>query len=150
MDAHGRFRSEAFVGHRLALQPNTMIKLISIVMFAAACGTTLQETPINPAPHAMAPRSAATVEVFSSGPPARAHTDVALLEARQTSGFSGDDTADFVAKLREQAAQRGCDGIVIGGVTNETIGGGHSQDNRKGLTATCIVYTTSPSTWAAQ
>jgi hypothetical protein len=125
-------------------------QLIATVMLAAGCGTTLQETQINPAPHAMAARSPASVEVFSSGPPARPHIDVALLEARQTSGFSGDDTGDFVAKLREQAAQRGCDGIVIGGVTNESVGEGRNQDNRKGLTATCIVYTTSATATASE
>lgn len=122
--------------------------LIAIVMLAAGCGTTLQETQINPAPHAMVARPASSVEVFSAGPPQRAHVDVALLEARQTSGMSGDDTADFIAKLRQQAAERGCDGIVLGAVTNETVGGGRDQDNRKGITATCIVYT-APATMTA-
>lgn len=100
---------------------------------------------INPAPRPMHPRPPVSIELFSSGPPSRPHVDVAYLEAEQETNLSFDDTEQFFTLLRDRAASMGCDGVVIGGVT-------HSADvlasvaanihaSRKGLTATCIVYT---------
>jgi hypothetical protein len=111
------------------------------LMFAAACGTSIQETQINPAPRTMAPRAPESVEVFSSGQPQRPHVDVAYLEAEQSSGFSVDNTPDFITKLRVRAAARGCDAIVLGSVTNHLDGGGRYASNQKGILATCVVYT---------
>lgn len=79
--------------------------------------------------------------MFSSGTPSRPHVDVAYLEAEQSSGFSEDDTPQFVAKLRVEAARRGCDAIVLGGVTHDVTVSGRSSSNQKGITATCVVYT---------
>jgi len=115
-----------------------------VVASAAGCGTSIQATMINSAPHAMRPRSLASVEIFSSGPPRRPYVDVAYLEAEQQSSYSFDDTADFLARLREQAARMGCDGVVIGSVTHaaDPVASVTANVNtsRKGLTATCIVY----------
>lgn len=88
----------------------------ALALFAlAACGTTIRTTPINRAPHAMYPRDAASVELFTSGPPQhRSYVDVAFLEAEQESGYSTDDTPEFLAKLRARAAAMGCDGLVVG------------------------------------
>ncbi len=70
--------------------------------------------------------------------------DLAYFEAQQKSEFSSDDTRDFIVKLRVEAAWRGCDGLVVGGVTHETTRtffDDHAPTSNKGLTATCIVYT---------
>jgi hypothetical protein len=99
---------------------------------------------INPAPHAMQPRPPYTVEMFSSGPPQRPYIDVAYLEAEQDSAYSFDGTSDFIAQLRERAARMGCDGVVLGGVTNapDAVASVTADVNasRKGLTATCVMY----------
>lgn len=119
-------------------------KLLLTVIALAACGTSISTVPINPAPHAMVPRPAGAVELFTSGPPqGRAYVDVAFFEAKQQSTLSVDDTPEFFAKLRERAGAMGCDGLVVTGMTNATTGGKYA-DNIKGSIATCIVYTEPP------
>jgi hypothetical protein len=105
-----------------------------ILAVAASCGTSIRATPINPEPHPLPPRSPESVEVFASGPPARPHVDVSFLEAAMESVYSPDQIPQFIAKLRAEAAEMGCDGIVIGSATNQAI-------NINGLVATCIAYT---------
>jgi hypothetical protein len=117
---------------------------IAFLALLAACGTTIRATPINPEPHPLPPRSPESVEVFASGPPVRPHVDVSFLEAANASVYSTDQTPQFIAKLRVEAAAMGCDGIVIGGVTNRTVGSdGFSErpGNIRGVVATCIAYT---------
>lgn len=129
------------------------MKLVALVLFTAACGSSIQATEINSAPRPLAARPPETVEVFTSGPPLRPHMDLAFYEAQQESEFSSDDTADFITKMRKVAARRGCDGLVIGGVTHETTGAildRHQPRSNKGMTATCIVYTDSPPPAPAQ
>ncbi|HMA91733.1 MAG TPA: hypothetical protein VKP30_03560, partial [Polyangiaceae bacterium] len=48
-----------------------------------------------------------TVEVFSSGPPARAHADVALLEVEQYDDTFDGGTPEILAKLRQKAGEMG-------------------------------------------
>jgi hypothetical protein len=113
------------------------------LLLLAACGTTIRTTDINPAPRPLAARSPESVEVFTSGPPARAYKDLALFEAQQDSEFSSDNTREFIVEMRAEAARRGCDGLVIGGITHETRGSmldSHQTTSQKGLTGTCIVY----------
>nr|HEX4314960.1 hypothetical protein [Kofleriaceae bacterium] len=119
----------------------TKLRLALLAAALSACGTSIQETPINAAPRPMAARPPDSVEVFSSGQPTRPHVDVAYLEAEQSSGFSEDDTPQFVAKLRVAAAKRGCDAIVLGGITHDVNVYGRSSSNQKGIVATCVVYT---------
>jgi len=112
------------------------------VLLVAGCGTTIQSTAINPAPRQLVPRDAASVEVFTTGAPPRPHVDVALLEAEQDSSYSLDDTAEMLAKLRERGAAMGCDALVFHGLSSyseELIG--DQVQSRKGVYATCIVYT---------
>jgi hypothetical protein len=120
-------------------------------LIAAGCGTTIHTTPINPAPHAMVPRDPATVELFTSGPPQRAHVDVAFVEAEEESGLSTDDTSDMLRQLRERGAQLGCDAVVVGGMSSRDPGVTDAEawlvkhpKGRKGLFATCIAYTEPP------
>jgi hypothetical protein len=115
--------------------------LATLAATVTACGTSIEETQINQPPRVMAARPPESVEVLSSGAPTRPHVDVAYLEAQQASGFSGDDTAQFVAKLRVRAAARGCDAIVLGGVTHDVSVWHNGSSNQKGIVATCVVYT---------
>jgi hypothetical protein len=118
------------------------MKLTLICVVLAGCGTTIQTTAINPAPRPLA-RSPDSVEVFTTGAPPRPHVDVALLEAEQDSSYSLDDTAAMLAKLRERGAAMGCDALVFHGLASyrEELVGDQVQ-SRKGVYATCIVYTT--------
>lgn len=106
----------------------------------AACGTAIQQTGINVPPHAMAARPPESVEVFTSGVPARAHVDVAMLQAQQQSSFSQDGTAAMIAELRVTAAAMGCDGLVITGPNDAVLSDRAGTVTLHGLTGTCIVY----------
>lgn len=126
-------------------------KWLFALLVAAGCGTSIQTTPINPAPHPMVSREPATVELFTSGPPQRAHVDVAFFEAEETSGLSTDGTSDMLRQLRERGAQLGCDAIVVGGVSSRDPGINDAEawlvkhpKGRKGVFATCIAYTEPP------
>jgi hypothetical protein len=103
-----------------------MTKLL-VFLVLAGCGVQVSETALNPPGRAMTAKPAAQVEVFTSGAPARAHTDVMLLEARP---IIPEPLEDTIATLREEAAQRGCDGIVINGL----------RAGSSTLDGSCIVY----------
>ena len=82
--------------------------------------------------------------VFASGPPGdRPFIDVAYLEAEQEA-LSGDNTGEFILKLRKIAANLRCDALVLHGVTHAAkpdVFDPRVTEDRKGMTATCIVYT---------
>jgi len=116
-----------------------------LVLLAAGCGTTISVTPINPARRPLGARPPETVEIFSSGPPGRPHVDIAYLEAEQQTSLSVDNTPEFIHELRSRAADMGCDGLVLGGLTHAadvaTSVIGDVNASKKGITATCIIYT---------
>ena len=116
------------------------MRLLAFLAFAlVGCGTNVQTTLINPAPRPLAPRPPETVEVFTTGAPEQPHVDVALLEAEQQSGYSGDETPEMIAALRKRGAALGCDAIVFNGITSHAaIADG--EPPRKGVYATCVVY----------
>jgi hypothetical protein len=125
----------------------TKLSLLTLLV-ATACGTTIRETQVNQAPHPMMPRHPASVELFTSGAPARPHVDVALIEAEEQSSFSTSRTADMLNRLRERGAQRGCDAVVVGGMSSRDPGIRDAETwlndrpkGRRGVYATCIVYT---------
>jgi hypothetical protein len=121
------------------------MKLALVTVMLAACGTNIGVIPINAAPHPMMPRPAGTVDLYTSGPPARPYIDVMYLEAEQQTDLSLDGTQEFFMKLRDRAGRLGCDGLVIGHPTNRVTGTlfQSKHDNTtslSGLTATCIAY----------
>jgi hypothetical protein len=88
--------------------------------------------PTNPPPHALPSRPPTGVEILSSGPPTRPHTDVALLHfwwfptyECPNRGYIGD--LGVLAKLRKEASAQGCDAIVLGSAAAYS-------------SATCVVY----------
>jgi hypothetical protein len=116
---------------------------IAVLLLLTACGSTIRATEINQAPRPLTARAPEQVEVFTSGPPARPHIDLTFYEVQQEE-YSADDTREFIDLARVEAARKGCDGLVIGGITHEptaTLSDSNTVTSRKGLTATCIVYT---------
>jgi hypothetical protein len=85
-------------------------------MFVVACGprptALIQFVPINSPPHAPTSRRPAEIDVFSSGPPQRSHTDVGLLYVNYPDGVVLGDTGSL-AWLRYAAAMHGCDALVL-------------------------------------
>jgi hypothetical protein len=117
--------------------------IVAAVLFAIGCGTNIRVTRLNWVGD-RPPRPPESIQVFASGPPGdRPFVDVAYLEAEQEA-FSGDNTHEFILKLRKIAANLRCDALVLGGVTHATVGNPLDPKvpvDRKGMTATCIVYT---------
>jgi hypothetical protein len=80
--------------------------------------------------------------------PGRPHVDVALIEAEEQSSFSTSRTPDMLNKLRVRGAEMGCDAVVIGGMSSRDPGIHDAESwlvdhpkGRKGVYATCIMYT---------
>jgi hypothetical protein len=112
------------------------MRLLLASLLFTGCAASVTATPVNAPPGQMIRRSPAQVEIFTAGAPTRPHVDVALLEAEP--GLSERSTADLVARLRENAAANGCDGLVITGVDTQTFRHG---DEKKTVTGTCIMWT---------
>lgn len=86
--------------------------------------------------------------MFTTGRPTRPFVDVAFLEAEQRSGYSGHDTPEMLAILRDRGAKMGCDAVVLGGLSARSTGDtgvevllSDNAPDRKGIYATCIMYT---------
>ena len=119
---------------RLLVVPSMRLLLLASFLFAG-CGAQISSTQVNQPPAPMFRRPVESVELFTSGPPTRPHTDVALLEAEP--GFTERSTGELIERLREKAAAQGCDGLVVTGVDTQLI---HGAGDRKTVTGTCIVY----------
>lgn len=99
----------------------------------------------------MVARDPAQVELFTSGAPPRPHVDVALIEAEEESSFSTHRTPEMLRELRYKGAQLGCDAVVVGGMSSRDPGIGDAESwiverpkGRKGMYATCIMFTEAP------
>jgi hypothetical protein len=122
--------------------------VMGLLLFAAGCGTSVTATALNGGPD-LVPRPTRRVQVFASGPPHRPYRDVALLEVEQTHSLNEQGTALMIERLRERAAQLGCDGVVFGGFTERDgaqPGSGWDliDPGATTLRATCIVFRDAP------
>lgn len=70
------------------------------------------------------------VQIFASGAPTRHYLEAGLLEAR---GAPSDTPGSVLAKMREEAARLGCDGLIIIPTTAP-----------KAFRASCIVFDAAP------
>jgi hypothetical protein len=118
------------------------------VVFATAvllaCGTRVTYTQLNTPPAQMVPRHAAGVQVFTTGAPQQPFVEVGLLEAQQESAYSQDRQPQILDKLRQRAAEVGCDGIILLGSNDSVVGsvsGGMGWTTTlAGYRATCIMF----------
>ena len=108
--------------------------LLTAALAVLGCVELVEYTPVNAPPHAMPPRPPAAVQLYTSIAPARPHLDVGLIEVtRQWADAPDQATAEILSSLRAEAAARGCDAVVLLGIS--------TRGNLKQLQATCIVYT---------
>jgi hypothetical protein len=109
------------------------------------CGLDTSVTTVNQPPRQLFKKTPESVEVYTSSPPARPHVDLAILEVVEQAGSSEFDTGEMLAKLRQLAADHGCDAIHVSGTLNRGPGVDalltDYPASREGLAATCIVYT---------
>jgi len=118
------------------------------VLALAGCGIDVQYIPMNTPPHAMTPRPASQVEMFAGSRPKRPFVEVGAIEVQQEK-YNNASAEEIVAALRDQAGERGCDGLLLIGANDATdvsgsadrSGGWVSSKTLKGYRATCVVYT---------
>jgi hypothetical protein len=127
-------------------RPRLGTAAVATVLLAIGCGTSVSETYINDPPATMAPRGRSSVRIYASGPPARPHMDVAILEAVQSHGLNEQGTNILIDSVRSRAARLGCDGVVVGGIRERDgspPGSGFYllDPGATTLHATCIVFT---------
>jgi hypothetical protein len=119
-------------------------------------GVGISYVPLNKATAPMAPRAAASVEVFTT-PPKRAYVEVFSM---QSVDRDVNQASDYViSKMREAAGEHGCEGLVLAGSNNQasfvrgtsarpTDGRERTQtptsQTLKDHRATCIVFTDAP------
>jgi len=84
------------------------------------CGHAVEYTPLSAAPRPLQPRSPETVDVYLSARPERPTVDVGLFEIEQRTPMSGGSPS-MIRKLREQAAIRGCDAVLVADATERVV-----------------------------
>jgi hypothetical protein len=79
--------------------------------------------------------------VLASGAPLEAHVDVALLEVEQSEGFNRRGMDYMIQRLREKAAELGCDAVYVKNTSAHE--GDHSwmDPDSSLLLASCVVFT---------
>ena len=111
----------------------------------SACGTSTQFVRTNASPVAMRARAPQTVDVFTASSPQRPYVEVGIVQARQSSGLSTADMPDIIQALREEAADQGCDGVIITANADDVRGGEYrgtgGTETLQGYRGACIVYT---------
>ncbi|HEY1550909.1 MAG TPA: hypothetical protein VGG28_23935 [Kofleriaceae bacterium] len=111
-----------------------------VLVLLGACGVNVYETPINAPPAAMTARAPTSVEVFTSGAPARAHVDIAVLQAEPETGLADSSGTNLVGKLRATAAAMGCDGLVVTQLDSHHPGAFEANETHT-ASGTCVMWT---------
>jgi hypothetical protein len=127
---------------------NRGIAAFALFVFLTGCGTVVKVTRLNPSPKPLLPRNPEQVEIFTTGKPNVPYTEVSLISSQQASEFSSDDTPEIIRKMRLEAADQGCDALIItmsndsvSGTTAGASGGVYGQVNTvKGFHGTCVAY----------
>jgi len=81
------------------------------------------------------------VQVLTGNPPTEPHVDVALLEVEQQEGSERQAGDDLVQRLRERAAEIGCDAVYIRGAAAPDGDEPALDPDARQLLARCIVFT---------
>jgi hypothetical protein len=117
-------------------------KLLLLALLVCGCGTLVTYTSVLPVA-TVAPCRPEDVDVFLSSPPTDPHIDVGILEAKQESDLSMDDTGQMLKALRREAARHGCDAMFVKGFGSDTRQAllVDAATSVKTITATCIRYT---------
>ena len=117
--------------------------VLAVALGVAGCAH-VEYVPTNAPPRPMRPRPAAEVEVFQTGVPGRPYVEVAYLEVDAQT----NDPEFLIDQLREEAGERGCEGVVFIGSNDSTsvdatVSGKSTRlqtTKKKGFRAVCVVY----------
>ncbi|HVV50542.1 MAG TPA: hypothetical protein VHO06_12830 [Polyangia bacterium] len=125
--------------------------LVAAIGLGGCAETTVTYTPLNAPPHGLTARAPEQVSLFSSAAPERPHVDVGLISIEE--GEIEETPENLIATLRQSAAERGCDALLLAppsGTTRPTglvvLGTGPYRNGVfQVYSATCIVYQTTES-----
>jgi len=96
---------------------------------------------LNPPPRPLVPREPASVQVLASDAPTEPHVDVALLEVEQQEGLNRQGTDYMIERLREKAAELGCDAVFIKSSSAYDGHNAYLDPDAREMLASCIVFT---------
>jgi hypothetical protein len=85
----------------------------ALLLCCLGCGSSVYTTPLNPAPRPLVPRLPESVAIFAGVPPTEPYVDFALLEVQRDADPNPPATALAIQRLREIAAQMGCDAVLV-------------------------------------
>lgn len=86
------------------------VRIATLMVLAGCSSISVEYTTLNPPPHPVSPVAIEHVELFTAEAPARKYVEVGTMTAMHDSITSDED---MFQKMREEAAKRGCDGLVI-------------------------------------
>jgi len=130
--------------HELVRRMGVAVVILGGVLGLVGCQpATVYYTQLLTPPHAMTPHRVEDVEVLVVTPPAAPHVDVGILQV--TTGDDARTSTAMVARLRSEAAARGCDALLITTVESQAPG----RTGRPSIQGSCVVYKT-PSAATAQ
>jgi hypothetical protein len=116
-------------------------------MGAVGCGssTAVETTALHQPPRPLVSRPPEVIEIFSDGPPAEPHVDVALFAVERTREPDVQDADSMIWSVRQRAGEIGCDAVVlespslhVGADTNTARELAERDVDQ--LLASCIVY----------
>jgi hypothetical protein len=118
----------------------SLLGVLGLTAFLGGClDTELAYTPLNAPPGAMRARGPDQVQLFSSAAPERPHIDVGLLSVTEGDGW--ETPATLIGKLRQAAADHGCDALVLAPPgTKESTDVLGVRKQLQLYSGTCVVY----------
>jgi hypothetical protein len=112
--------------------------LCSCLFALPGCATKVTYVPLGSPPHPMAARPVDQVDTFTSSKPTKPFVEVGQLHATQDG--PAPHVEEILQGLREEAARRGCDGVLITGTDKMASGDLLVSEAVYSITGTCIVY----------
>lgn len=117
-----------------------MKKLALPLLLVLACAPGVEYVQTNAPPRELAARPVDQVRIYASSQPEEPYVEVGLIEAVGKSSWSG--TEDVFAALRDEAAHRGCDAVIVLGGADKVVGNRDVTRTMTGYRASCIVWKT--------
>lgn len=110
----------------------------ALLLFGCASGVTA--TPIHHPPRPLVSRAPDSVLVLAGEAPSEPHVDVALLQMDQYEGNNAQGMAEMIQRLREEAAEIGCDALYLENTAQHKADELFDHPARQ-LLARCVVFT---------
>ena len=115
--------------------------LLSGALLLFGCGSSVTATPIHHPPRPLVARDPSSVLVLVSEPPSEPHVDVALLQVDRYEAYNPDGMAEMIQRLREKAAQIGCDAVYLENTAQHKGDALLFDPESRQLLASCVVFT---------